>query len=154
MVPHCSKQLVFWFKWFVKEIGMLPTYSTTFFPGCNGLRSKWVCCHILLFFVCGGGCCLFDWGGWEATIVIYLAHNPPFWRMILGNLVVTIYSLWNDIVCMVLMFDLNFTSNQVNKSIREKGSWATMWNRLGNFPLTFHKWPCLTMNLNSLKNHK
>jgi hypothetical protein len=102
----------------------------------------------------GGGCCLCDWRGWEATIVIYLAHNPPFWGMVLGNLVVIIYILWNDIVCMALMFDLNFTSNQVNKSIREKGSWATMWNRLGNFPLTFHKWPCLTMNLNSLKNHK
>jgi hypothetical protein len=50
MVPHRTKQFVFWFEWFVKEIGMLPTYYTTFFPGCNGLRSKWVCCHILLFF--------------------------------------------------------------------------------------------------------
>jgi hypothetical protein len=58
MVPHRTKQLVFWFEWFVKEIGMLPTYCTTFFPGCNGLRSKWVCCHILLFF------------GWGAVLLI------------------------------------------------------------------------------------
>jgi hypothetical protein len=58
MVPHHTKQLVFWFEWFVKEIGMLPTYYTTFFRGCNGLRSKWVCCHILLFF------------GWGAVLLI------------------------------------------------------------------------------------
>jgi hypothetical protein len=97
----------------VKEIGMLPTYYTTFFPGCNGWEANGYVATSY-YFLGGGGCCLFDWGSWEATIVIYLAHNPPFWGMILGNLVVIIYSLWNDIVCMVLMFDLNFTSNQVN----------------------------------------